>query len=183
MHTTPMNSRHAKDTRSWYAYRWPWLLMLGPALVIVAGSYTCWLAFSRPDALVVDDYYVQGKAINQDLRRDRVAAGMGLHATLGYDPAAGILQGQLQASAGAPGNALRLHLVHATQPEKDIWLTLQPDRNGVFSVPLPMLEHSRWQVEIEDARRLWRLSGSWAWPKQASIALTADARTDEPADQ
>jgi hypothetical protein len=38
-----------------------------------ASIYTC-LAMATPDALVVGDYYKQGKAINQDLRRDIVAA-------------------------------------------------------------------------------------------------------------
>lgn len=60
----------------WYAQRWPWLLMLGPALVVVVSSYTIYLAYSRQDAMVVDDYYKQGKAINQDLRRDRAASAM-----------------------------------------------------------------------------------------------------------
>ena len=75
--------------------------MLGPVLVIIAGTYTCWLAFTRPDALVVDDYYMQGKTINQDLRRDRAAATLGLDATLRYDPASARLRATLQ-SFGKP---------------------------------------------------------------------------------
>src|SRR3712207_6000995 len=81
--------------KPWYKHRWPWLLMLGPAVVVVAGVYTTYLAFSQPDALVVDDYYKQGKAINQDLRRDRAAASMALEAMLRYDPATGKLAGTI----------------------------------------------------------------------------------------
>ena len=68
---------HATVT-PWWRQRWPWLLMAGPAIVIVAGVYTGYLAFTRQDALVVGDYYKQGKAINQDLRRDRAATALGL---------------------------------------------------------------------------------------------------------
>lgn len=38
----------------WYRHRWPWLLMAGPAVVVVAGVFTAWLAISRADALVAD---------------------------------------------------------------------------------------------------------------------------------
>ncbi len=40
----------------WYREPWPWLLMSGPATVIVAGIYTSVLAFSGTDGLVADDY-------------------------------------------------------------------------------------------------------------------------------
>ncbi|MBC7415566.1 MAG: FixH family protein [Herminiimonas sp.] len=161
--------------RPWYVQPWPWLLMLGPMLVIIAGAYTCWLAFTRPDALVVDDYYIQGKAINQDLRRDQAAAVLALSATLRYDPASGRLSGTID-SAGKPlATAVRVHLVHSTQPEKDIVLTLAPDAAGRLTGSLPMLEQTRWRVLIENPAREWRMAGIWAWPKQAGIALRADS--------
>ncbi|MDB5935308.1 MAG: cytochrome oxidase assembly protein, partial [Massilia sp.] len=36
----------------WYTHRWPWLIMLGPAVVIVGGSFATYLAITRPDAMV-----------------------------------------------------------------------------------------------------------------------------------
>ena len=54
--------------KSWYREPWPWLLMMGPAIVIVAGFYTLWLAIQSNDGLVADDYYKRGLAINQTLR-------------------------------------------------------------------------------------------------------------------
>ena len=164
----------------WYAQLWPWLLMLGPVAVILAGSYTSWLAFSRPDALVVDDYYKRGKAINQDLRRDHVAQTLGLSSTLRYDPAAGKLSGSLH-SFGKPlplTEKIQLRLVHSTQPEKDLILVVQPDRYGTFMVALPMLEKARWQVVLENLleneSRAWRLTSTWAWPKEPQMTLKAD---------
>jgi hypothetical protein len=174
MQTPSPRMNRGEPVRPWYAHRWPWLLMLGPAVVIVAGSYTGWLAFSRPDALVVGDYYTQGKAINQDLRRDRAATALGLAATLRYDPAAGKLAGTLL-GFGVPATAkIRLHLVHSTQPEKDFSVDAQPDQRGAFALALPMLEKARWQVLIENERRDWRLSGAWLWPQQQAITIEAD---------
>ena len=162
MHTALME-KHADP---WYKHRWPWLLMAGPVAVLIAGFITMWISFSGADALVVDDYYKQGKAINQDLRRDRVAAKLGLSLSIRYDAASGALIGQLHGASSA--EPLSLQLVHPTVPEKDIRLIATPDRSGVFSIALPLLERAHWQVQIEDAARSWRLHGEWAWPQQKS---------------
>ena len=160
----------------WYRQRWPWLVMLGPFLVVLAASYTGWLAFSRQDALVVGDYYQRGQAINQDLRRDGKASALGLNVTLRYDAAQAMLSGSIHGlgHGKAPGGPLLLHLAHATLPEKDIKLEVQPDASGAFSVALPMLERTRWLVLVENAQRDWRLEGTWRWPAQSGIALHAD---------
>lgn len=158
----------------WWRQRWPWLLMLGPFLVILAGGYTSWLAFTRQDALVVGDYYKQGKAINQDLRRDRAASALGLQLSLRYEAGRGVLTGRLSGATAVPAGKVLLQLQHATLPEKDIMLTLQPDAEGRFEAPLPMLERSRWTMQLEGERRDWRLAGTWSWPSQRELDVKAD---------
>lgn len=166
-----------QDGKPWYAQPWPWLLMLGPAAVIVAGIHTTWLAFSHQDALVVGDYYKEGKAINQDLRRERAAHALGLVLNLQFDPAAGKLKGSIVGTDPGLGTIaagpLRLRMVHSTLPEKDLDLLVRPDAAGTFSLPLPMLEQAHWQIVVENAQRDWRLSGEWAWPAQRSVTLSA----------
>jgi len=169
---TALNNDQA--VQPWYTHRWPWFLMLGPFLVVLAGTFTGWLAYSRPDALVVGDYYKQGSAINRDLRRDRTAADLQLHLSLRYDPAAGKLSGVLDGSRLAPGGKILIRLVHSTLPEKDILREAQPDSRGNFTVDLAMLEMARWQIVVEDQANNWRLTGIWAWPKQQAIELKAD---------
>ncbi|CDG86028.1 FixH family protein [Janthinobacterium agaricidamnosum] len=159
----------------WYRHRWPWLLMLGPFIVVLAGCYTGWLAFSHQDALVVGDYYKQGKAINQDLRRDRAASALGMATSVTYDAASGRLRGAVSSHGQPYAAAIRLHLAHATLPQQDIRLDVLPDAAGSFSAPLAMLERSRWQVQVENTARDWRLDGSWIWPAQRSVMLRADA--------
>lgn len=159
----------------WYSHRWPWLLMLGPVFVIVGGAFAGYLAISRPDAMVVDDYYKQGKAINQDLRRDRVASSMRLTFTARYDAAGGKLEGAIDSAGLALAAPLHVYLAHPTQPDKDRKLLVQPDAAGRFSAPMPMLEHTHWQVVVEGARREWRLARSWSWPQQKTLEIRADA--------
>lgn len=162
------------DEKPWYMHPWPWLLMLGPFIVIVAGIHTTWLAISGADALVVDDYYKQGKAINQDLHRDRVASGMKLEMAARYDAAAGKLIGTILSHGKPQTELLNIRLIHSTRPEKDIKLQAQPDQNGNFSVDLPMLDMARWQVLVEGAGREWRLNGVWPWPQNTNIEIKAE---------
>ncbi|WP_377702604.1 FixH family protein [Pseudoduganella sp. UC29_71] len=172
-----MQARTYPAATPWWSQRWPWLLMLGPFIVLLGGLYTGWLAYSQPDSLVVGDYYKRGKAINQDLRRDRAASALGMSAALRYDVARGVLVGSvggaLNAGRPTPQRVL-LHLAHATQPERDIKLVVVPAEDGAFEVALPMLERSRWQVLLENEQRDWRLEGSWQWPAQREVTVRAD---------
>ena len=172
---TPMNS----SPEPWYRHRWPWLLMAGPVTVLIAGTITMWISFSGADALVVDDYYKQGKAINQDLRRDRVATSMGLSLTLRFDAATGTLLGQVRGTSNT--RALNLSLIHPTMPAKDRRLVAVPDAQGNFSIALPLLERALWQVQLEDSARTWRLHGNWAWPQQQNTDIQAVPNTDRNA--
>jgi hypothetical protein len=168
------------DVAPWYTHRWPWLLMLGPAAVAVAGIATTYVAFTSQDALVVGDYYKKGKAINQDLRRDRAAAALGLSVDLRYDAAGGHLHGQVRSAAALSDETLSVRLQHATQPARDMLLLARPDADGRFSIPLPMLERSRWQVLVEGKQRDWRLEGVWQWPAERAVAIRADALAPAP---
>jgi len=171
------HSRGAAQAQPWYTHRWPWLLMLGPALVVLAGIHTTWIAFTRQDALVVDDYYKQGKAINQDLSRDRVASSMKAEASMRYDASSGRLLGSVQVMDRPVEGPITVKLVHSTQPQKDLMLEVRLLADGSFAAALPMLDRARWQVSIESADRNWRLHDVWDWPVQRSISLTA-ARAD-----
>jgi hypothetical protein len=148
--------------------------MMGPFLVVIAASYTGWIAFTRQDALVVDDYYKEGNAINQDLRRDAVAAKLGLSLSARYDVANGKLTGKLLGFGQPIAGKIAIHLAHASQPEKDIAMQAQLDAQGDFEGALPALDMGRWGVTVENEKHEWRLMGTWNWPQQRTIELKAD---------
>ena len=161
--------------RPWYRHRWPWFIMLGPMAVMVATFVTVVLAVRQPDAVVVDDYYKQGKAINQDLRRDRVASGLRLRFEARFDAPGRRLEGRL-ASFGRPlATPLHIYLAHPTLPARDLVLAARPDAQGRFAVALSALEATHWQVVVEPEARDWRLARSWSPGKDARLSITADA--------
>lgn len=51
----------------WWKFGYVWLVVAGPVLVVIAGFVTLYLAISRPDPVVSEDYYRQGIEINKTL--------------------------------------------------------------------------------------------------------------------
>jgi len=55
----------AVPAQPWWTFGHVWLVISGPAIVVVAGFVTLYLAVSRPDPLVSEDYYRQGIEISK----------------------------------------------------------------------------------------------------------------------
>jgi uncharacterized protein len=60
-----------KESKPWWKHGHVWLLISGPAVVVVAGVVTFWIARGSSDPIVTEDYYRKGLEINQQLARDR----------------------------------------------------------------------------------------------------------------
>jgi hypothetical protein len=59
----------------WWTYPLVWMVIAGPAAVVVAGFVTLWLAIRTPDPVVAADYYRRGMEINKTLAaRDKSLA-------------------------------------------------------------------------------------------------------------
>jgi hypothetical protein len=153
----------------WYRERWPWILMAGPAVVVVAGIVTAWLAIRSDDGLVVEDYYKQGLAINQTLGRSDAAGRLGFQAELH------LTDNRIRVLLGGPAvsGALTLRLVHPTRAGMDQSVDLAAVEPGVYEGRLRPLQPGRWHVVLET--RDWRLAGDWVLP--AAGALTIGARS------
>lgn len=51
----------------WWKFGYVWMVVGGPAIVVVASFVTLYLAITRPDPLVDSDYYRKGIEINKTL--------------------------------------------------------------------------------------------------------------------
>jgi hypothetical protein len=140
-------------SQPWYRERWPWLLMAGPAAVLVAGGITMWIAFASADGLVADDYYKQGLGINRVLAREEAARKMGLNASISFH------DGKITVNlTGQAPDALFVQLAHATRAGYDQRLRLVPIGKGVYEATLPRLAPGHWHVTIDDPRGVWRIT-------------------------
>lgn len=162
------------DNQPWYKERWPWILMAGPAVVIVAGVITAWLAIRSNDGLVTDDYYKQGLAVNQQLQRDHQASSLGLQADVMRSGLNVRLLLGNDGSVALPAEIV-LKLAHPTQSGNDQSIRMVSEGQGFYTGKLGADIVGRWLVSIEDPAGQWRLSGDWKADSDEPLRLTAKA--------
>jgi hypothetical protein len=146
---------NAQPALPWFKEPWPWIVMSGPAIVIVAGVITTWIAFATADGLVADDYYKRGLGINAVLKREQAAAQRGIEARVErVDRGGGVVRVQLR---GAEPPVLFLNLVHATRAGNDVRLRLERGSDGGYQAALPPLAAGHWRAVVDDPRGEWRV--------------------------
>ncbi len=147
-----------EDDTPWYRQFWPWFVISLPATTVVAGIATLLIAMHQPDALVVDDYYKQGLAINKDLARERRAVELGLRAELLMPAQDGELLLELSSSRPfTPPPALQLMMTHPTLAERDHQVVLARDGEGRYRAAFDGLQEGEWLVRVEPLDQAWRL--------------------------
>jgi hypothetical protein len=141
----------------WYRHRWPWLLMLGPGIVVVAGLFTMWLAVTTDDGLVADDYYKRGLGINRMLERTARAAALRLTASADVDE-----RGAVRVTLATPTRDLaampatvRLLLTHPTRAGFDRRADVVRGPDGIYAGRIEPVAAGRWLVIVETDE--WRL--------------------------
>lgn len=164
------------QNKPWYREPWPWILMGGPFVVVVAAVATAWLAFSTADSLVEDDYYKKGLAIDQTLKRDQAAKALHLEAQflVGQDPSLVRLMLQGDNSAAFPAS-LRLKVVHPTLAGMDQTIVLTHSGGGLYEGRLARVSvTNKWRLILEDTAKSWRLTGIWHVAKDRSVPLHSE---------
>lgn len=158
--------------KPWYREPWPWLLMAGPAAVIVAGAVTIWMAVASSDGLVAEDYYKRGLAINQTLQREAFAAQLGLRAEVRFSGDGRQVELMLQAREDAVlPEALQLRVVHPTRDGRDARVLLRRAAAGSYQGTGPARTAGRWLLVLEDQQAVWRLDGAVVLPDQDKATL------------
>jgi hypothetical protein len=156
--------------KPWYREPWPWLLMTGPGVVIIAGFYTLWLAIQSDDGLVADDYYKRGLAINQTLSRAARAGQLALGARVELRADLGSVRVTVTGSEALP-EKLRLRLVHPTRAVADRLIELNAVAPGNYEGALSAAPAGRRVMMIEDMAQTWRLAGE-ATDTAQTVVLT-----------
>jgi hypothetical protein len=157
------------DTRPWYREPWPWLLMAGPAVVVVAGFVTLYLAWSTDDGVIAEDYYKQGLLINKQLTRVARAEALGLGAVARIAPD-GAIRVTLSGSGGAVAMpaTLRVRFVHPTRAGHDRNAVLTQEADGSYAGWIEPLPFAHWHVTVE--------ADAWELPTAATNGALGEVR-------
>lgn len=147
-----MNEEQAK---AWYKQFWPWFLIALPGSVVIASVATIILAVSHPDAVVVDDYYKAGLAINRDLSREQLAIQLDIKSQMHISDHHVKLT--LNASKGGLPSRLLLRFMHPTLSDRDQTILLKPTDTMTFTGDIATLANGAWNVSIESEAPAWRI--------------------------
>lgn len=146
----------------WYKQFWPWFLIALPASVVLGSAFTFFLFAQNQVFLVAEDYYKEGKAINQDLSRRRKANELSIsahffsHENIAY---LALNKGKL-----TDYPEINITLQHRTLPERDIEQRINPDANGRYHVQLTETLIGPWYVEVNAFDQSWAVNGRINFP-------------------
>jgi uncharacterized protein len=167
-----------RGVRPWYREPWPWLLMAGPLVVIIASLASAWLAVNSDDGVVAQDYYKQGLVINQRLERAAPDPERSLGATIRV-AADGEVRVLMEGLVEAP-KSLRLKLAHPATATRDEIVILKPGPDGDYVGALPEQAPGRWIVTLESD--MWRLPTTTGSGRLSEIRLGTADRNQGPRD-
>lgn len=159
--------------KPWYKEPWPWFLMLGPFVVVIAGFITYDMAASTQDTLVTDDYYKEGKYIHLQIERDQVAQKHKLLGQAHFNKDGSeiriAMQGEFDSNA-----PITLFISHPTLAPKDQTVALKPIGGNMYEAKLKPLGLSKyWHIQVEDNAKTWRIQERW-YPEQGNeVKLTS----------
>lgn len=167
--STPTRSafEDGRDPEPWYRQFWPWFLIALPTSVVIASMVTIWLAVSRPNPMVVDDYSRIARSIEQRRERDLAAAALGVTARIRLITDAGLVMVRLAPESVEPAS-LELRFSHPLVQERDqvVKLTRSPEGwSGNLEIAV-----GRWYVQLYPGDLAWRLSGELDGEQQLVLA-------------
>ena len=163
------------DTKPWYKQLWPWIIIAIPGTSVIMGIALVYVATQNKVSLVKDDYYKDGKAINQRIDKLIRARELGLTATLSFSRETGnftVTIPQLDDSAPA---SLVLALIHPTLAERDETITLVRAPNRSYWAKLDPAKQGFFNVQLTNPGLDWELYGSINFNNpEVSLILTAE---------
>lgn len=152
-----------------------WMVWGIPALTVVAGLFTWWIAAQRADSNVAEDYYKRGLAINRFIERDTRAQERGISAEVSLQ-GANDLRVILSPEAGAPPSVTVL-LTHPIRAEQDRRLNLDRQPDGSYRVVNPQAGAGTWGLVVEAGD--WRIAARRVVLHEGGrLRLSPDGRVD-----
>lgn len=177
----PQATVHSENP-PWYRQFWPWFLIALPGSVVIASFVTLAIAIRHSDDIVRDDYYKEGRAINQLFDRERQAREMELAATMTWQPDSGEIRVTLPAQI--VDQRLQLHWLHPLKRklDRDVVLIRRNIEQGttkdaLYGGQVEVMSDGRFYVQLEnmtdDSTKAWRLRGEITATGPASLAANA----------
>ncbi len=160
-----------RSHRPWYKQFWFWFVFGLPLVAVIATLHFVYLAVSNRDSVVRDNWYQDGKAINQHFALEQHARELAIHADIRMDELTGEIFVNISANQPIEQDTLTLNFQHATLNRQDQYLTLQRGINNDYRAQLNSELTGTYQVELSADD--WRLIATRRFPDGDRFSLDA----------
>ncbi len=154
--------------KPWYKQFWPWLFIAIPVFAIVRAVHTVYIMNQQSPDLVVDEYYTEGKAINQNLAKFKEAASRNLHGKVLFAGNKAVVTSN--ANDGLE-DSLVLDFTHATIAASDFQVVAHRSGESMYVAELPITISGKWSLVVHNKATNWKLRAELALPATGEIQL------------
>lgn len=164
-----MSEQPEEIIQPWYRQFWFWFVF-GPLIfIIIMCGFTVSIALNNSDDVIIDNYYKEGRMINQTLDQDKHAKALGLVADLRVDRVTGDVMlsfPKVPDDATAIPEQLLLLMGHPVKAAKDQQVLLTRIAPGQYRGSLAVKPEYSWYLTLYSVPDLaqrreaaWSLSG------------------------
>ncbi len=160
------------DTQPWYKQFWPWFLIIVPLSSMIFSLNYAKLAVTTDNDLVVDEYYKEGRVINNRLDKIEQAQTLNITTQLRIEEE----RVALTFLSGAPkqGQALKLNFYHVTIASRDFELLLSRDANGVYRGFHTAPISGKWKISLMPLDAQWKIQQTVTLSKASDITFNPE---------
>lgn len=146
-----MSELVAENAKPWYREFWFWFVFSPLIYIIIMCSITVTIALKGADDVIIDNYYKEGRMINQALEQDQRARDLGLLADLRFDRTSGDVMISLTSAVGDTASlpdAILLMMGHPVKEEKDQIIHLKAIAPGQYRGTLATEPQYSWYLTL-----------------------------------
>jgi hypothetical protein len=167
--------------KPWYRQFWFWFVFSPLIYIMIMCSITVTIALKGADDVIIDNYYKEGRMINQALEQDKRAHELGLSGELRFDRTSGdvlLTMSNIPADAKLIPDELLLMMGHPVKAAKDQLISLKAITPGHYRGELKTEPDYSWYLTLYPINDLelrkeapWTLSGEINFRESEVTAL------------
>ncbi len=163
----------------WYGQFWFWFIF-GPLIfIIIMCGFTVSIAFKNADDVVIDNYYKEGRMINQALEQDQRASELGLIALIKFDlnnNKVSLRFDHPRMDGKSNPDILLLNMGHPVKAAQDQFIQLQKTKPNQYEGVISVRPEHNWYLTlyaVDDINK--RKESEWSLSGQIHFSARHDA--------
>lgn len=161
-----MNDSNSSLVTPWYKQVWAWFVLTPLIVIFLVCSVLLTIAYKESDDVVIDNYYKEGRMINQRIDEDLLAQQLALKGVVEFDLEVGEVILTIDAAKKEVlTNTLFLYLDHPVEADYDLELAMHKIAEGRYLAALDRRINNRWYLRLSperlatDDQQFWRVTG------------------------